>query len=369
MKPTIVLVHGAFADSSSWDGVIDPLLDAGHPVIAAANPLRSLASDAAAVADVVRAVDGPVVLAAHSYGGAVISSVPADAGEIVGLVYACGFAPEPGEHCFQLAAMFPGSMLGEETSRPVPRSDGTTDLYVASERFHDVFCQDVPAPQAAVMAITQRPATQEALTEPSGDHPLWKDVPSRFVIGEEDHIIPAALQHYMAERAHAHLTLEIPGGSHAITVSHPAAVAHQIMEAAAVHARLTSERKAEMITPTTSTDPLVEVLATRLRLMDLVGWQRIATWAEQSDLSFQDLRLLLALALKREDGPAAISELADLAGFSLDVAYPAIHRLRGRGYLREETASTRSARGARARRQAGRGASRGHPGIRRPAQS
>ena len=92
-----------------------------------------------------------------------------------------------------------------------------------------------------------------------------------------------------------------------------------------------------MITPTTSTDPLVEVLATRLRLMDLVGWQRIATWAEQSDLSFQDLRLLLALALKREDGPAAISELADLSGFSLDAAYPCIHRLRGRGYLREES--------------------------------
>lgn len=91
-----------------------------------------------------------------------------------------------------------------------------------------------------------------------------------------------------------------------------------------------------MITPTTSTDPLVEVLATRLRLIDLVAWQRIATWAEQSELSFEDLRLLLALALKTDDGPAAVSELADLAGFSLDVAYPAIHRLRGRGYLREE---------------------------------
>ena len=176
------------------------------------------------------------MLAAHSYGGAVISNVPADAGEIVGLVYACGFAPEPGEHCFQLAAMFPGSMLGEETARPVPRSDGTTDLYVAPDSFHDIFCQDVPAPQAARMAVTQRPATQEALTEPSGERSLWRDVPSRFVIGEEDHIIPAALQHYMAERARAHQTLEIPGGSHAITVSHPEAVAHQILEAAAVHA-------------------------------------------------------------------------------------------------------------------------------------
>ena len=234
MNPTIIMVHGAFAESSSWDGVIDRLHAAGHEVIAAANPLRGLASDAAAVADVVRAVDGPIVLAAHSYGGAVISNVPADAGDIVGLVYANGFAPEPGEHCFQLAAMFPGSMLGPETARPVPRSDGTTDLYVAPDSFHDIFCQDVPAPKAALMAITQRPATQEALTEPSGDQPLWKHVPSRFLIGEQDHIIPAALQHYMAQRAGAHRTLETPGASHAITVSPPEATAHQILEAAAL---------------------------------------------------------------------------------------------------------------------------------------
>jgi DNA-binding MarR family transcriptional regulator len=91
-----------------------------------------------------------------------------------------------------------------------------------------------------------------------------------------------------------------------------------------------------MITPETSTDPLVEALATRLRRMDLIGWQWVAIWAEQSELSFEDLRLLLALALKNEDGPAPVSELADLAGFPLDVAYPAIHRLRGRGYVREE---------------------------------
>jgi pimeloyl-ACP methyl ester carboxylesterase len=236
MSHTIVLVHGAFAESSSWDGVIDPLVADGHKVIAAANPLRSLATDAAAVADVVRAVDGPVLLAAHSYGGAVISNVPADAGEIVGLVYANGLAPEPGEHAFQLAGMFPGSMLGPDTSRAVPQSDGTTDLYVASDSFNEVFCQDVPAPQAARMAITQRPATQEALTEPSGDRPLWKEVPSWFLIGEEDRIIPPELQHYMAKRAHAHRTLEIPGASHAITVSHPQAVARLILEASAVHA-------------------------------------------------------------------------------------------------------------------------------------
>ena len=201
-------------------------------MIAAANPLRGLAADAAAVSDLVRSIDGPVVLVAHSYGGAVISNVDADAGEIVGLVYANGFAPDAGEHCFQLAGMFPGSMLGEETARPVPRSDGTTDLYVAPDSFHDVFCQDVPAPQAALMAATQRPATQEALTEPSGDRPLWKDVPSWFLIGEEDRIIPPELQRFMAERAGSRRTSRVAGASHAITVSQPDAVVELILEAA-----------------------------------------------------------------------------------------------------------------------------------------
>src|SRR5215217_8525710 len=112
MRCTIVLVHGAFAESASWDGVIDPLVREGHTVIAAANPLRGLASDAAAVSDLVRTIEGPVVLVAHSYGGAVISNVDPDAGDIVGLVYVNGFAPAPGEHCFQLAGMFPGSRLG-----------------------------------------------------------------------------------------------------------------------------------------------------------------------------------------------------------------------------------------------------------------
>jgi pimeloyl-ACP methyl ester carboxylesterase len=235
MRPTVVLVHGAFAESASWDGVVDRLLASGHDVVAAANPLRGLATDAQAVSDVVRSVEGPVVLVAHSYGGAVTSNVDSDAGEIVGLVYANGFAPDAGENCFQLAAMFPGSMLGEQTARPVPRSDGTTDLYIARDGFHDIFCQDVPAPQAALMAATQRPATQEALVEPSGERPLWKRVPSWFLIGEEDRIIPAALQHYMAERAHAHRTIEIPGASHAIPVSHPDATTHLILDAAALH--------------------------------------------------------------------------------------------------------------------------------------
>jgi pimeloyl-ACP methyl ester carboxylesterase len=232
MRPTIVLVHGAFAESASWDRVIDPLAAEGHHVIAAANPLRGLAADAAAVSDLVRSIEGPVVLVAHSYGGTVISGVDPDAGEITGLVYVCAFAPAPGETCFGLAGMFPGSLVGEATVRPVPRSDGTTDLYVARERFHEVFCADVAAPEAARMAITQRPATQEALVEPSGDHPLWQDVPCRFVIGERDNVIPAAVQRFEAERAAARRTLEIPGASHAAAVSHPAAVAGLILEAA-----------------------------------------------------------------------------------------------------------------------------------------
>jgi pimeloyl-ACP methyl ester carboxylesterase len=231
MQPTIVLVHGAFADSSGWNGVIDQLLDAGHPVIAAPNPLRGVASDAAFVSDVVRAVDGPVVLAAHSYGGAVISNVAADAGEILGLVYVNGFAPEAGESCFQLAGMFPGSMLGEQTLRPVPHSDGTTDLFIKLDSFHDVFCPDLPASQAARMGITQRPGTQEGLVEPAGE-PLWREVPSWFLIGEEDRVIPAALQEYMSKRARAHRVLEIPGASHAALVSHPNEAAHLIREAA-----------------------------------------------------------------------------------------------------------------------------------------
>ena len=233
MQPTIVLVHGAFAESASWDPVIDQLLDSGHPVIAAPNPLRSVAGDAAAVADVVRAVDGPVVLVAHSYGGAVMTNVPADAGDIVGLVYIDAFAPEPGETCFALAGMFPGSQLGETTLRPVPRSDGTTDLFIQVDSFHEVFCPDVSDQQAARMATTQRPATQEALVEPSGEKSLWKKRPSWFLIGAEDHVIPAALQDYMAKRAGAHRVLEIPGASHAALISHPNETAHLILEVAA----------------------------------------------------------------------------------------------------------------------------------------
>ena len=236
MKPTIVLVHGAFAESASWSSVIDSLVDSGQPAIAAANPLRGLAADAAAVGDLVRTVDGPVVLVAHSYGGAVISNVPADAGEIIGLVYVNAFAPDPGESCFSLAGLFAGSTLGPDTSRAVPRSDGTTDLYIVRDRFQELFCADVPARQAARMAATQRPATQEALSEPSGERPLWRELPSWFLIGEEDRIIPPELQRFMAERAGAQRTLGIPGASHALPVSEPKATTDLILDAVAMPA-------------------------------------------------------------------------------------------------------------------------------------
>jgi pimeloyl-ACP methyl ester carboxylesterase len=235
MHPTIVLIHGAFADSSSWDGVIDQLVGEDRKVVAAANPLRGMASDAYAVSDLVRTIEGPVVLAAHSYGGAVMSNVDPDAGDIVGVVYCNGFAPDAGENAFQLAAMFPGSTLDETSAKPVPLGDGTTDLYIKQERFNELFCADLPVWQAERMAVTQRPATQEALTESSGERPLWKEIPSWFLIGEKDLIIPAALQHFMAERAGARRTIEVPGASHAITVSQPEATAQLILEAAALH--------------------------------------------------------------------------------------------------------------------------------------
>jgi pimeloyl-ACP methyl ester carboxylesterase len=240
MRSTVVFVHGAFAQSASWDRVIEVLMSRGHRVVApthhghrvvaAANPLRGLAVDAASVTDLVRTMDGPVVLVGHSYGGAVISNVPADAGDIAGLVYVAAFAPEPGESCFALAERFPGSTLGDAL-QPVPRADGTTDLYIAQDRFHDQFCADVPTSEAAVMAETQQPVTQEALAEPSGGRPLWRDVPSWFVFGDEDRNIPATLQHFMAERAGARRAVEVPGASHAIAVSHPDLTAQLILQA------------------------------------------------------------------------------------------------------------------------------------------
>jgi pimeloyl-ACP methyl ester carboxylesterase len=230
MRPTIVLVHGAFAESASWDRVIRHLEDAGHDVIAAANPLRGLAADAQSVTDLVSSIDGPVVLVGHSYGGMVITNVDANAGEITGLVYVAAFAPDAGDSANALAQRFPGSTLGEAL-RPVHRSNGTTDLYIDRDVFHDQFCADVPTAEAARMAATQRPVTLEALQAPSGDRPLWKEVPSWFLVAEQDRNIPAELQRFMAHRAGARKTVDLPTASHAAGVSHPDATARLILEA------------------------------------------------------------------------------------------------------------------------------------------
>jgi pimeloyl-ACP methyl ester carboxylesterase len=234
MKPTIVLVHGAFAESASWDRVIDPLHDAGHTVIAAANPLRGLSHDAEMVGDLVRSVEGPVLLVAHSYGGMVISNVDPAAGDIVGLVYVGAFAPDAGEDAIGLSEKLPGGTLGAALEAN-PRTDGTTDLTIARDRFHEQFCADLPASMAERMASTQRPVTREALSEASGE-PLWKNLPSWFLFGEADRNIPAALQRFMADRAGALRVVGIEGGSHAIGVSYSGMTAELILEAAAAPA-------------------------------------------------------------------------------------------------------------------------------------
>jgi pimeloyl-ACP methyl ester carboxylesterase len=230
MRSTIVLVHGAFAESSSWHGVAGRLAGDRRRVIAYANPLRSIAYDAAGLAELVRTIDGPVVLAGHSYGGAVITNVPADAGEIVGLVYIAGFALEAGESPGEAASLVPGGTLAD-TLESVPLPGGGVDLYIAQEKYREQFCADVPEREAALLAVSQRPIAQAALSESSGD-PLWSSVPSWFVYGELDRNIPAGAHRIMAERANAKRALEIPGASHVVGVSHPFETADLILEAA-----------------------------------------------------------------------------------------------------------------------------------------
>jgi pimeloyl-ACP methyl ester carboxylesterase len=232
MTPTIVLVHGAFADSASWDGVIEQLADDGGRVIAFAAPLRGLATDASALGDLLRSLDGPVVLVGHSYGGAVVTAVDAGAADVVALVYVAGFALVPGESCGDASALTAGSTLGE-TLLPVPLADGRTDTYTVQDRYHHQFCADLPPGQAARMAVTQRPVTREALFEPAPDRALWRSVPSWFVFGELDHNIPAGAHRIMAERAAARRTVEVPGASHVVGISHPDEVVAAVLEAAA----------------------------------------------------------------------------------------------------------------------------------------
>lgn len=231
-QPTVALVHGAFAESASWNTVIEHLQARGIDAIAIANPLRSVADDAAYVRDVISAIGAPVLLVGHSYGGMVITEAAAENDSVVGLVYVAAFAPDHGESALQLSTRFPGSTLGEALVA-YPVASGGNELVIKRDLFHHQFAADVPAAQAALMGATQRPVTEAALSEglPT-DAPAWKHVPSWFVFGEQDMNIPVALERYLAGRAGSRGTREVAAGSHALSVSRPEAVAATIVEAA-----------------------------------------------------------------------------------------------------------------------------------------
>jgi pimeloyl-ACP methyl ester carboxylesterase len=231
-KPTIVFVHGAFADSSSWDAVAKKLTGKGYPVLSVANPLRGVGADARYTASVLRAVQGPVVLVGHSYGGMVISKAAEGNPEVKALVYVAAFAPEQGETVAGLANKFPGSTLGQALADPVALDDGK-DLYIRQDKFRDQFAADVPAPQAALMAAGQRPIAVAALEE-AATGTAWKQLPSYFVHGGADKNIPPEALRFMARRAGAKDVVEVKGASHVVMVSHPEAVVKVIEEAAAV---------------------------------------------------------------------------------------------------------------------------------------
>ena len=231
-KPTIVLVHGAFADSSSWNDVINTLLAHNYPVVAASNPLRGLKTDAAELASLLTSIEEPVVLVGHSYGGMLISNAAHGNGQIQALVFVAAFVPDEGETAAQLASHFPGSTLGE-TLMPVALGDGGTDLYIQQERFHAQFAADLPESQARLMAASQRPITELALNEPSGA-PTWKTIPSWFIWGDSDQNIPPAALRWMAERAGGRELVEVAGASHALAVSRAELVADLILRAAHV---------------------------------------------------------------------------------------------------------------------------------------
>jgi pimeloyl-ACP methyl ester carboxylesterase len=231
VKPTIILVHGAFAGSSSWNGVMRDLESDGYPVIAAANPLRSVKGDAAYVASLVNSVPGPVVLVGHSYGGEVISVAAVGRPNVKALVFVAGLAPEAGESAASLGAKFPTGTLGKALAPPVPLPDGTNDLYISQPLYWRQFAADVPKADALLMAAAQRPIPQETLAEPVASS-SWRDIPAWFVWGSLDLNIPAALHAFMAKRANAREAIEIKGASHVVMISHAREVTDLIERAA-----------------------------------------------------------------------------------------------------------------------------------------
>ena len=232
-RATVVLVHGAFADASSWNGVITRLQAKGVPVTAPANPLRGIAADSAYIAAVLEQIEGPVVAVGHSYAGAVITNAAAHARNVVGLVFVAAFAPEEGEKLGEAAAASKDAVLGSvQVAHNYPSVNGgqAVEFTVDPAGFHDAFAADLPAEVTAVMAATQRPISELAFSEPSGQ-PAWKDLPSWAVVATGDKAAGTDVTRSMAERAGATIT-EV-GGSHVIMISQPQAVTDVILEAVA----------------------------------------------------------------------------------------------------------------------------------------
>jgi pimeloyl-ACP methyl ester carboxylesterase len=227
-KPTIVLVHGAWADASSWAGVTARLQADGYTVVAPSNPLRDLSGDSTYLSSVLSSISGPIVLVGHSYGGMVMTNAATGHSNVKALVYIAAFAPSEGETVAGISALNPGSQLTPANLefRPYP---GGTDVYIAPSAFRDVFAADVSASTAAVMAATQEPISAEVLTEPSGI-PAWTTIPSWYMVATHDQAIPPATERFMAQRAHA-VTVEV-SSSHAVLVSHPQDVTNLILQAA-----------------------------------------------------------------------------------------------------------------------------------------
>jgi pimeloyl-ACP methyl ester carboxylesterase len=230
-KPTIVLVHGAFADASGFGDVTERLQRRGYTVISPANPLRGPASDAAYVASVMRTISGPIVLVAHSYGGAVVSLAANQVPNVKALVYLNALALEADESNLDILERFPSKILPALQARPFPQADGSegTDLYIDPAQFRSVFAADLPSRTAARMATAQRPISLAAAVEKSTE-PAWKTIPSWYLIGRQDQVFTAEAQRFMAERAGARVT-EI-NSSHVSFISRPGKATEVILRAA-----------------------------------------------------------------------------------------------------------------------------------------
>jgi pimeloyl-ACP methyl ester carboxylesterase len=228
--PTVVLVHGAWFQASSWNVVAARLRDHEYPVVVPDIPMRTLAGDAASIARVLKRLDGPIVLVGHSYGGAVITNAAEGDVNVKALVYVAAVAPDRGESAIGLVSRVPGSLV-PLSAIPVPHSRGDIglDLYINPLLFRAVLAQDIPTRTAAAMATAQPPITLAAGMEPSAI-PAWKTIPSWYMVASNDRAIPPTTQRFMAERANAN-TVEIDS-SHATPISHPDAVTNLILAAA-----------------------------------------------------------------------------------------------------------------------------------------